>query len=84
MFPIFILSRILFAVCMVFVLGYVFGNFSKTRTLTAISKIASILLIVLFIFSSTLSARFGRWDGQGRRPYNHDCEQTVQDSTLTK
>ena len=83
MFSLFILSRILFAACMIFVLGYIFGNFSKTKTLTVISKIASVLLIVLFIFSSSMSARFGRWDGQGRRPHQN-CESVAQDSTDLK
>jgi hypothetical protein len=49
MFGIIILIRILFAACMVFIIGYVFGNFSKRPTLAAISKVASILAIVLFI-----------------------------------
>ena len=48
-FGIIILIRILFVVCMVFIIGYVFGNFSKRTTLSNIAKVASILVIVLFI-----------------------------------
>ena len=41
-----ILIRILFVANTVFVIGYVFGNFSKTKTLATISKVAAILSIV--------------------------------------
>jgi hypothetical protein len=44
-----ILIRILFAACMVFIIGYVFGNFSKNATPRTITKFASILAPVLFI-----------------------------------
>lgn len=49
LFGIIILIRILFAACMVFIIGFVFGNFSKKPVLAAITKVASILAIVLFI-----------------------------------
>ena len=57
-FGIFILIRILFAACMVFIIGYVFGNFSKKPALAAITKVAAILAIVLFISVNILSFRF--------------------------
>ena len=44
-----ILTRILFVACMVFIIGYVFGSFSKKRALTTIARIASILIIVLYM-----------------------------------
>jgi len=56
-----ILIRILFAACMVFIIGYVFGNFSKNPTLATITKVASILAIVLFISANVFLFRFGRW-----------------------
>lgn len=57
----FIILRILFIASMVFVIGYVFGSFSKSILLTRLTKIAVILTIVLFVFTGILSARFGGW-----------------------
>jgi hypothetical protein len=54
-----ILIRILFAASMVFGIGYVFGNFSKTKTLATISKVAAILSIVLFIAANGILMHFG-------------------------
>ena len=56
-----ILTRILFVASMVFIIGYVFGNFSTKPALRTITKIASILLIVLFIASNILFFRFAAW-----------------------
>ena len=61
MFPLIILIRILFAACMVFVIGYVFGNFSRKKTLATMSKIAAILIIVLFVASNGILMRVGGW-----------------------
>jgi hypothetical protein len=58
-FGIIILIRILFAASMVFVIGYIFGNFSKSAALTTITKVASILAIVLFISANIFLFRFG-------------------------
>jgi hypothetical protein len=44
-----ILIRVLFAASMVFIIGYIYGSFSKNTTLKVITKIAAILVIVLFI-----------------------------------
>ena len=52
--------RILFAACMVFIIGYVFGGFSRSATLTTFTKIASILAIVLFIATNVFMVR-GMW-----------------------
>jgi Na+-driven multidrug efflux pump len=52
--------RILFAACMVFIIGYVFGGFSRSAALTTITKVASILAIVLFIVTNVFVMR-GMW-----------------------
>lgn len=48
MFALLIITRILFIACMVFIIGYVFGGFSKRKGLRTITRIAAVLLIVLF------------------------------------
>lgn len=53
-----IILRILFAACMVFIIGYVFGGFSKKPALRTITKVAAILVIVLFIGTNVLLMRF--------------------------
>ncbi len=45
----FILIRILFITCIVFIPGYIFASFSKNKTLTTLSKITPVVAIVLFI-----------------------------------
>ncbi len=69
--------------CMIFIIGYVFGNFSKRKTLATISKVASILLIVLFIFSNAISMRFVGWRGVGKTQYDQ-CNRLRTDSTTIK
>ncbi len=66
LFPFLILFRILFAASMVFIIGYIFGGFSKRPALAGISKVAAILVIVLFIGVNILLMRaaFHR-DGHG-------------------
>lgn len=63
--------RILFAACMVFILGYVFGGFSRSAALTTITKIAAILAIVLFITTNVLMVR-GMW-GHRMEAAHHAC-----------
>jgi hypothetical protein len=58
-FPFIIILRILFVACMVFIIGYVFGGFSKRPSLAVITKVAAILLIVLFIASNAFLMRSG-------------------------
>jgi len=60
--PIIILIRVLFIACMVFIIGYVFGNFSAKPALRTITKIASILAIVLFISANIFFFRFAVWN----------------------
>ncbi|MBC9930919.1 hypothetical protein [Chitinophaga qingshengii] len=76
-FPFLILIRILFAASMVFIIGYIFGGFSRKRTLATISKVAAILVIVLFIGMNVLLmwTAFHR-DGHGG--WRGGCEQQVK------
>lgn len=83
MFPAIILIRILFIACMVFVIGYVFGNFSRRKTLATISKVATILAIVLFIATNAVLLRFGGGHGGWCGPHNN--WHTVQkDTTVSR
>jgi hypothetical protein len=60
----FIFLRLLFIACMVFIIGYVFGPFSRNRTLTVITKVSAILALVLFMATSAFFFRFGGgWRG---------------------
>lgn len=76
MIPI-IIIRILFAASMVFIIGYVFGGFSKKASLRVITKIAAILIIVLFIAVNGLFMRsyFGHGRFHGRNHWN-SCDST--------
>lgn len=67
-FAIIMIVRVLFGVCMVFIIGYVFGGFSKNPTLASLTKVAAILAIVLFIAANALAMRFafGKCGGPGR------------------
>jgi hypothetical protein len=78
-----ILIRILFATCMVFIIGYVFGSFSKSPALTTFTKIASILAIVLFISANILLFRFGGWR-HGDFNQKNSCIISQKDSTVIK
>jgi len=78
-FGIIILIRILFAACMVFVIGYVFGNFSKKPTLAAISKVASMLAIVLFVSANIFFFRSNSWH-HGNYCWKDDCGYYQKDS----
>ncbi|HMF71609.1 MAG TPA: hypothetical protein VK616_09050 [Flavitalea sp.] len=75
-----VLTRLLFIACMVFILGYVFGNFSKKRSLTRITKVAAILSIILFITTNIFAFRSANWR-HGERRW-HGCEIENRDSTL--
>ena len=56
-FALIIFIRVLFVACMVFILGYIFGSFGKRPVLKTISRIAAILVIVLFIAMNILFVR---------------------------
>jgi hypothetical protein len=82
-----ILLRILFAACMVFIIGYVFGGFSRSATLTTITKIASILAIVLFIATNVFLFRGMMWRNRHLAAGHHACWNypgNVSDSTIQK
>jgi hypothetical protein len=79
----FILSRVLFIASMVFIIGYVFGNFSRNRTLTRITKVATILAVVFFMGSNLFFARAGFRNGmRNNAAYGWHCEKG--DSTITR
>ncbi|HWB26657.1 MAG TPA: hypothetical protein VG738_14330 [Chitinophagaceae bacterium] len=59
----FVLTRVLFAACMVFIIGYVFGGFAKKPALTTLARVACILVIVLFIATGAFFFRGGGWHG---------------------
>jgi uncharacterized membrane protein len=73
-----ILMRVLFVASMVFIIGYVFGGFSKKPALAAITKVAVILSIVLFIASNILAFRFGGW--RHRNGGKYECSWQQKDS----
>ena len=79
----FILIRVMFAASMVFIIGYVFGSFSKNATLRVITKIAAILVIVLFIGTNIIAFRFtgshGRFHGT-----QYGCGYDRSDSNFRK
>lgn len=79
----FILSRVLFIASMVFIIGYVFGNFSRSRALTRITKVATVLAIVFFIGSNIFFARFAFRNGNRQHAsYGWHCEKS--DSALNR
>lgn len=77
-----ILIRVLFVACMVFIIGYVFGNFSKNVTLATLTKIASILAIVLFISANIFLSGPDRWHCSNF--YHNPHQRYQQDSTFNK
>lgn len=90
-FALIIFIRVLFVACMVFILGYIFGSFGKRPVLKTLSRVAAILMIVLFIGMNLLFVRatigghrhHGPWNG-GRGGWQKDCpfedERRGQDS----
>jgi hypothetical protein len=78
-----ILIRVLFIACMVFIIGHVFGSFSRNLTLKVITKIAAVLVIVLFIGANIFLFRFtgSRWRFHGTQ---YGCGYDKSDSTFKK
>ncbi|WP_343704563.1 hypothetical protein [Chitinophaga sp.] len=72
-----ILIRVLFIACMVFIIGYVFGGFSKRPALTVITKVAAILMIVLFFAANAVMMR-GRFADRGHW-HHHGCDSVQVD-----
>ena len=54
---IFFLTRLLLITSLVFIIGYIFGNFSKSATLTKITKLSTILVLASFIAASFIFFR---------------------------
>lgn len=78
MFIALIFMRILFAACMVLIIGYIFGPFAKRPALARMARIASILAVVLFISTNILLFRIGHWrnrDGDGPACYGWKHQQ---------
>jgi hypothetical protein len=68
---------------MVFIIGYVFGNFSTKPVLRTITKIASILAIVLFISANIFFFRFAAWN-HGYHNGKYNCSWHYRDSTSAR
>jgi hypothetical protein len=86
MLVILILARLLFIASMVFILGYVFGNFSKNARLVRVTKVAAVFLVISFIASNILFFRWNNGWRYGNYYKNHRFEtHCVQhDSTIVK
>ena len=67
--------RILFGVCMVFIIGYIFGSFAKNPTLASLTKVAAILAIVLFVAANIFFTRliFRHGEGGEGKPKWQQC-----------
>jgi hypothetical protein len=72
-----IIIRILFVTCMVFIIGYIFGGFSKKPALVTMSKVAAILVIALFIAVNVFLMRFAFGHGHG---CSRDRQQQMEQS----
>ena len=77
----FIIIRILFAACMVFIIGTIFGGWGKKPVLRGIAKTASILLIVLFIATNILFMRlhFGHFGHYRSGGHWQGCDSSWQE-----
>ncbi len=81
--------RVLFIASIVFVIGYVFGNFAATPALKTLTRIAVILIIVIFI-GMNIGMRAAWRHGHGQRgygqrggwcgPHHHERVDTPRDS----
>ena len=76
----FVFTRILFIASMVFIFGYVFGNFSKNRTLVTITKVAAILSLVLFLSTNIFLFRARNWNDGYRHHHHYACYDEPRDS----
>lgn len=82
LFAFFIFTRLLFIACMVFIIGHVFGNFSKNRNLRRTARVATIVTIVLF-FSTNAFIKRGAWGEQHRGAHDQEwCGYHEKDSTV--
>lgn len=72
-FAFLILLRVLFVACMVFVIGYVFGPFSGKPVLRTITRVAAVLVIVLFVATNIFAFRVAHRHAWHRGPWQ-TCE----------
>ena len=86
MLVIFILARLLFIASIVFILGYVFGNFSRSARLTRITKVAAVFLVISFIAANAFFFRFNRgWRyGNFRNNYRYENNCVQKDTSVVK
>lgn len=69
--------RILFGICMVFIIGHIFGGFSRKPGLAKTAKVAAILSIVLFISLNIILMRFAFSRANGQHPWRH-CDESAK------
>ena len=81
-FGIFIFTRLLLVASMVFIVGYVFGSFAKSRSLTIITKIATVLIIVIPILTGVFFVSSGGRFHRGEHHVNGTCHFQHPDSTM--
>lgn len=81
-FGFFIFTRLLLVASMVFIIGYVFGSFAKSKTLTKITKVATILIIVIPILTGVFFASWGGRFRSGDHHTNQACYFQHPDSTM--
>ena len=74
----FIIVRLLFIASMIFVIGYIFGGFSKRPVLATLAKIGAILVIILFIAGNIFVGRFGYGHCRGWHS-RHWCDTVLTD-----
>lgn len=74
-FGILIVLRILFIACMVFIIGNIFGGFSKKPALRTLGRVAAILVIALFFISNVLIMRMAFAHNNGNGPWCHYREE---------
>lgn len=70
-FGLLIFARILFVACMVFIIGYIYGPFSKRRGLTIAARVAAIAIIFAFIMMNIFAFRGPRGPWQHRAMDRH-------------
>lgn len=75
--------RLLLAACMVLIIGYVFGGFSKSKRLTIMTKIASILIVILFVSANIFAFRFGNRHFARNGQYDN-CDSTFKTHKIYK
>ena len=84
MIVVFILVRLLLIAALVFVIGYVWGNFSKKKSLTTLAKISTILLVVMVIVGNIFAFRFAGWRNGRNHHQQEQCYFQRGDSTTIK